>query len=545
MAFQQAQSYLAGMSNPFEGVLESYGQGQVLRQNSDLLKAQQAEQARKIQAQQQLETLDWSNQNDIAKVVAQFPEYTKGAQDYYNNMEAKEQKAYLASSAKIMSAIDSGRVDIAVQSLRDEADIYRSQGNDAKADERSELAVDIARDPKGMRKAIAMAYAVNAPKDAAASYKSMMDADIAENESPYTINEKIANVGSTNATALKTRADAGETISEGLSTAAIGGNAGTFSLKAGMMHAQGLITDAQKSYIDERLADEDPEAVQVFLDGLAGQNVEIAKLNKPETTVVNAGDQLVAIRKNADGTVDLVGSVAKGIDPTTQYSTDAGTENSIRSTNAQIEIANQRDATTRQGQALTQYLADQRAEIESGKFTQKTMADGRVLLFNDKGEWKPVLDTNGKPMIAKPSVADKPLNESQANSLMYGKRMQTAHKILEDLESANGSWDIKGGNVLARVNPRGGSEDFKKYEQAKRNFINAILRKESGAAIGQDEFESANKQYFPQIGDTEDVIKQKAANRKQVTNSMLTNAGVKGEALVKKSSGKVETNDLF
>lgn len=126
---------------------------------------------------------------------------------------------------------------------------------------------------------------------------------------------------------------------------------------------------------------------------------------------------------------------------------------------------------------------------------------------------------------------------------MYGKRMQTANKILENLESTNGTWDIKGGDVLARINPKGGSEDFKKYEQAKRNFINAILRKESGAAIGQDEFDSADKQYFPQIGDNEAVIKQKAANRRQVTSTMLSNVGPKGEAA--KKTKPVKTNDLF
>ena len=61
--------------------------------------------------------------------------------------------------------------------------------------------------------------------------------------------------------------------------------------------------------------------------------------------------------------------------------------------------------------------------------------------------------------------------------------------------------------------------------------------------IGQDEFDSADKQYFPQIGDSEAVIKQKAANRRQVTNTMLSNVGPKGEAA--KKTKPVKTNDLF
>ena len=78
---QLAQSYLPGQASPFDGVLEAYGQGQVFRQNKDLLQAKQAEQARKFAAQQALETIDWNDKGAIARTVAQFPEYTKGAQD--------------------------------------------------------------------------------------------------------------------------------------------------------------------------------------------------------------------------------------------------------------------------------------------------------------------------------------------------------------------------------------------------------------------------------------------------------------------------------
>lgn len=533
---QLAQSYLQGMASPFDGVLEAYGQGQTLRQNRDLLQAQQAEQARKIQAQQALETIDWNDKAAIARTVAQFPEYTKGAKDYYDALEQKEQQALLFDMSTSISALGSDRPDIAVQKMRDKATAYNDAGNEEKAEEYSQMAEWMARDPKGARQALLMNYATIAPKDAGSNFKSFTDASIAENESPYTINEKIANAEGTQATAQKTRAETNETVSEGLSTAAIGGNAGTFSLKAGMMHAQGLITDAQKQYIDEQLNNDDPEAVQVFLEGLAGQSVEIAKLNKPEVSVVNAGGQLVAIKKNADGTVELVGSVDKTVSPDVEYAQDSATNRTVYTVDQQAENA-------RQSRELQAYLADQDAKIKSGEVTQQVMPDGRVLLWNKQGQWKEVIDKNGKPMISKPSVADKPLNESQGNSLMYGKRMQTANKILENLESTNGTWDIKGGNVLDRINPKGGSEDFKKYEQAKRNFINAVLRKESGAAIGQDEFDSADKQYFPQIGDSEAVIKQKAANRRQVTNTMLSNVGPKGEAA--KKTKPVKTNDLF
>ncbi|MCZ7488544.1 phage tail tip lysozyme [Rhizobium rhizogenes] len=68
-------------------------------------------------------------------------------------------------------------------------------------------------------------------------------------------------------------------------------------------------------------------------------------------------------------------------------------------------------------------------------------------------------------------------------------------------------------------------EKFQKYSQARRNFINAQLRRESGAVISPEEFENANKQYFPMPGDTEEVLKQKAQGRKTAVDAMIRDAG--------------------
>ena len=62
-------------------------------------------------------------------------------------------------------------------------------------------------------------------------------------------------------------------------------------------------------------------------------------------------------------------------------------------------------------------------------------------------------------------------------------------------------------------------------EQAQRNFLNAILRQESGAAINQSEFDNGRKQYFPQPGDSKEVIEQKRLNRENVVKSLQVAAG--------------------
>lgn len=61
---------------------------------------------------------------------------------------------------------------------------------------------------------------------------------------------------------------------------------------------------------------------------------------------------------------------------------------------------------------------------------------------------------------------------------------------------------------------------YQQYDQAKRDFINATLRRESGATISDSEFSNANKQYFVQPWDTKETIKQKKANRDNIYKAM-------------------------
>lgn len=172
MAFQLAQAYGQGQANPFDGVLEAYGMGQTLRQNRDLLQAQQAEQARKIQAQQALETIDWNDKNAIAQTVAQFPEYTKGAKDYYDSLEQKEQQSLILDMSKSISALGSDRPDVAVQLMRDQAAAYEDMGMPEKAAERSQMAEWMATDPLSARRALMMQYAVLSPEKSGANLES-------------------------------------------------------------------------------------------------------------------------------------------------------------------------------------------------------------------------------------------------------------------------------------------------------------------------------------------------------------------------------------
>lgn len=117
----------------------------------------------------------------------------------------------------------------------------------------------------------------------------------------------------------------------------------------------------------------------------------------------------------------------------------------------------------------------------------------------------------------------KPLTASQSAALGYGERLLQSSLIIDEI-----------GNDFTGVASRfagwlpGGlkSEDRQRFEQAQRNFVNSVLRRESGAAISPEEFESAQLQYFPQPGDKQGVLIQKKQNRDLVTKNILREAGV-------------------
>lgn len=124
--------------------------------------------------------------------------------------------------------------------------------------------------------------------------------------------------------------------------------------------------------------------------------------------------------------------------------------------------------------------------------------------------------------------------EFQGKAAMFGTRAQEADRILSELEGKYSPAGINTKEALGRTPLVGGaleaganvalSSSSQKAEQAQRDFVNAVLRLESGAAISQSEFDNARKQYFPEPGDDKEKIAQKAANRKTTIQGLLNNA---------------------
>lgn len=114
----------------------------------------------------------------------------------------------------------------------------------------------------------------------------------------------------------------------------------------------------------------------------------------------------------------------------------------------------------------------------------------------------------------------------QAQAATFARRIEQAEKNFQDLESKGyNRASVKQGLLSAIAPGAFQPENLKLQEQAERNFINAVLRRESGAAIADSEFKNAEAQYFPRAGDTPEVIRQKAENRQSVLAGLQSEAG--------------------
>jgi len=196
-------------------------------------------------------------------------------------------------------------------------------------------------------------------------------------------------------------------------------------------------------------------------------------------------------------------------------------------------------------------LAQKRLEFEQANpgITVQQLEDGTLVSVNSRtGQAMPITMGGGAPaaqtgnlgMPAAPAAGtllrgkSTALTESQSNAVAFGMRMKEANAILQDLA---GKGTLKGANIeatpfvgesLGKVLPSflgGTNAQQQQVNQAKSNFITAVLRKESGAAIGKDEFDTEDKKYFPQFGDSAAVIKQKENARNLAIQSMGIQAG--------------------
>jgi hypothetical protein len=130
-----------------------------------------------------------------------------------------------------------------------------------------------------------------------------------------------------------------------------------------------------------------------------------------------------------------------------------------------------------------------------------------------------VLGPDGKPIMVQggPGTTAK-FTESQSKDNVYATRAEGALSRLEPVADALTSragvvGEAASGLTLGLSREMMQSDEFQLARQAGDEFLQAILRKDTGAAITADEQELYGKTYLPQVGDSPAVLAQKKVSR--------------------------------
>lgn len=279
--------------------------------------------------------------------------------------------------------------------------------------------------------------------------------------------------------------------------------------------SQGILTNEMYQKAVQGLPDDPTQIRMVLENGLKSQMSpkDIFEVFSPKIEYKDNGQQLMPVNTNplSPGYV-AQNAIQKVATPDATLSSE----------------------TTRRGQDMTDTRT--RSEGNANRTQAMTLANQGVT-YQDDGNGnlvglpskvapgtaiKPisVLDANGNPLQSNKSN----LNGDQSKAALYGSRMKQSDAILAELADKGVTTSNLGSSLgmgMGAAVTALSSSDKQRLDQAKRNFINATLRRESGAAIAPSEFDNAEKQYFPQIGDSAEVKAQKADNRASAINGML------------------------
>jgi len=244
-----------------------------------------------------------------------------------------------------------------------------------------------------------------------------------------------------------------------------------------------------------------------------------------------------------------------------QISPDALVAGYVTAKNAADKIAldqqkGQQDITESQAQTA-KYNADAAAAAEKAKNDKRyiTLSDGTSLYDTQTGQLIAENAKNYAPTGGGSDIAGTPTSYkewvlaggeqgtgktysqyitdsnvkaptvAQQTVSTYAARLEQSNPTIDSLEEKISSMNPVVFETQRKLPSYLQGANYQSFDQAARNFINSVLRRESGAVISPSEFDNAYKQYLPRAGDTQTTLAQKKQNRDIVYSSFKNAAG--------------------
>lgn len=364
------------------------------------------------------------------------------------------------------------------------------------------------------------AFDMQQQQDAAARQQQMrnMLMGLPDNAAPEQVNQMLLRSGNPEAAANYTK-----TMREAASAQAQAGKANREAESFSRDQAvKAVTTMAQKYQAHLNDPNATPESLSNEIIGLYAQGVvprAAAERELQELQKLDPATFKQFLRNRAQAGMSLVEQI-NSTKPTYETMDLGGVKRTVaRYPDGRVEVVRDDKVSVSPNTAATNSTQVQTTAMQTG--SREKVAGLEIDARASEG------DKNREAQAAK----DKPLTDSQSKALLFGARAQEANKLLEEL--ARSGVDRPGnihagatsvpmiGGALGAATNWTQSTGQQKVEQARRDFINAVMRRESGAVISESEFANAEKQYFPQIGDDDATKEQKRKSRELAIQGII------------------------
>ncbi len=279
-----------------------------------------------------------------------------------------------------------------------------------------------------------------------------------------------------------------------------------------MAKAQGLLGEAPGAYQlspDEQFANEQIPGLQTAGSGLLGSDMGLGDRMKFRLGMLGTGYS-----------PGEIGSVMQPVINRQKYMQGLGDPTTL-----QQQFEYYKSLPVPQQQELLEYRRSGAVNLgQGGVGVPYTSAQKEQAGFNPQSVVIP--DKNGIPRV----ISKEQFTQPQILSGGFATRMSTATSEINSLKGSG----VDPAGIIQNLDMFGTpdvlvnfmrSPEGQRYRQAQENWITANLRKESGAAIPEEETEREIKKWFPQPGDSPEVIAQKERARGDAQRSMVKASG--------------------
>lgn len=124
----------------------------------------------------------------------------------------------------------------------------------------------------------------------------------------------------------------------------------------------------------------------------------------------------------------------------------------------------------------------------------------------------------------------KPLTEGQSKDTVFATRAEGALPLIDKFGDALTSLPETMAGGVPVVGNYAKSKEFQQAEQAGKEFLQAVLRKDTGAAITAEETSEYGSVYLPRPGDSPELLAQKKVSRQRALDAIK--AGMPPQAIL-------------